>query len=104
MGFPDVYPKFGSALARDPNVQDEYRNMLGGSMDAIHNGDQHAGAASGSGISPVNRGGRWDANRAKQSDTVAQRESQILRLPRASNDSMQMELDRLKEQSKQQRL
>ncbi len=42
--------------------------------------------------------------RLKTSDLVASRESQILRLHKANNESMQQELDGLKEQSKQQRV
>ncbi|CAD7952696.1 unnamed protein product [Amoebophrya sp. A25] len=118
--FPDVYPKFGSALARDPNVQDQYRSMLAGRSSADPFVEKSSGSGggiaslhdqaqvplvpgAGRGLSPINRGGRWDATRSRQSDAVAQRESQIMRLHRASNDSMQLELDKLKEQSKQQR-
>eukprot|EP00392_Amoebophrya_sp_AT5.2_P003150 g3155.t1 len=123
--FPDAYPRFGSALAREPGMQEEYSHMIGGggngiasktssgatggrvpalaysNEQSVPHPDLASGGPNGTAMQYPNR---FDGTRARATDVVAQRESQITRLHRANNDSLQQELDKLKEQSKQQRV
>ncbi len=51
--FPDAYPKFGSALARDGQMQEEYHSMLQGTIASLREEEQ--GQAAGDRIN--NKGG-----------------------------------------------